>query len=156
MKPSWRTTFLPMSIFFDEEPSDRLPERWTRVFGDFKVIVERAFVFGKPGPGAGQVIHLGTSQFLAAGRGLQVRSEAVPKEVTFCGILRAAGKEVDNQDQLQTLKIWNGDETRSGEVLVMPNDEPDHGGFPIAVTIPARICVAEVEAYWVLEMEQNC
>ncbi|KAJ5377793.1 uncharacterized protein N7496_005202 [Penicillium cataractarum] len=144
-----------MGFFFDEEPSEKLPERWTRVFGDIKVIVERAFVFGKRGTGAGLVIHLGDSRFLLVGRGFQVRFEAVSKEATFCGILRAVEKEVDSQGQLQTLRTLNGDETRSGEFLIMPNDEPDYGGFPIAVTIPARTFIAEVEAYWVSKGEED-
>ena len=41
----------------------------------------------------------------------------------------------------------NGDETRSGKFCIMPNEEPDYGGFPICVTIPARTMVAEVEVY---------
>lgn len=36
----------------------------------------------------------------------------------------------------------------------MPNDDPDYGGFPVAVTIPARTRVAEVEACWVAEDEE--
>jgi hypothetical protein len=62
-----------MGFFFDEEPSERLPERWTRVFGDIPVIFERAFVSGKPEPGAGMVIHLRNVKFLAVGRVFQVR-----------------------------------------------------------------------------------
>ena len=38
---------------------------------------------------------------------------------------------------------------------MMPNDDPDYGGFPIAVTVPARTCIAEVEAYWVAEDEED-
>lgn len=38
---------------------------------------------------------------------------------------------------------------------MMPNDDPDYGGFPIAVTILARIGIAEVEAYWVAEDEED-
>lgn len=144
-----------MGFFFDEEPSEKLPERWTRVFGDIEVIIERAFVFGKPGPGAGMVIHLGDAKFLAVGRGFQVRFRPVSREAIFCGILHAVEKEVDDKGQLQTLRILNGDETRSGEFLIMPNDEPDYGGFPIAVTIPAKTCIAEVEAYYVIEEDDD-
>lgn len=144
-----------MGFFFDEEPSEQNPERWTRVFGDIEVIVERAFVFGKAGPGGGMVIHLGDAKFLLVGRGFHVKFKSVRKEATFTGILRAEEKEVDEQGQLKTLKVLNGDETRSGEFLIMPNDDPDYGGFPIAVTIPARTCIAEVEAYWVAEDEED-
>ncbi|RSL46822.1 hypothetical protein CEP54_013682 [Fusarium duplospermum] len=142
-------------FFFDEEPCDKFPEQWTRVFGDIKVIVERCFVFGKPGAGGGMVIHLGNSKFLLVGRGFHVRFEGVRKEATFAGILWAEEKEVDSEGKLQTLRILNGDETRSGEFLMMPNDDPDYGGFPIAVTVPARTCIAEVEAYWIAEDEED-
>jgi hypothetical protein len=30
---------------------------------------------------------------------------------------------------------------------MMPNEDPDYGGFPIAITIPARTGIAEVEFY---------
>ncbi|RMJ12448.1 hypothetical protein BHE90_010900 [Fusarium euwallaceae] len=142
-------------FFFDEEPCDKFPEQWSRVFGDIKVIVERCFVFGKPGAGGGMVIHLGDSKFLLVGRGFHVRFEGVRKESTFAGILWAEEKEVDAEGKLQTLRILNGDETRSGEFLMMPNDDPDYGGFPIAVTVPARTCIAEVEAYWIAEDEED-
>jgi hypothetical protein len=29
----------------------------------------------------------------------------------------------------------------------MPSEDPDYGGFPISVTIPARTMIAEVEVY---------
>lgn len=144
-----------MGFFFDDEPSDKIPESWTRVFGDIEVIVERAFVFGKAGPGGGMIIHLGDSKFLAVGRGFNVKFRSTRPEATFTGILSAVEKEVDEEGNLATLKVLNGDETRSGEFLIMPNDDPDYGGFPIAVTIPARTCIAEVEAYWVAEEEED-
>ncbi|KAF4952742.1 hypothetical protein FGADI_6494 [Fusarium gaditjirri] len=39
--------------------------------------------------------------------------------------------------------------------MVMPNDDPDYGGFPIAVTPGARTCIAEVKAYWIAEDEDD-
>lgn len=142
-------------FFFDEEPCDKLPERWTHVFGDIEVIIERCFVFGKPGPGGGMVIHLGNAKFLLVGRGFHARFKSTRQEATFTGILWGEEKEVDEQGNLQTLRILNGDETRHGEFLMMPNDDPDYGGFPIAVTVPARTCIAEVEAYWIAEDEES-
>jgi hypothetical protein len=144
-----------MGFFFDEDIDGKGKEKWTKVFGDIEAIVERAFVFGKPGPGGGMLIHLGNAKFLAVGRGFHVRFKSVRKEATFAGILHAEEKEVDKNGNLQTLRIINGDETRHGEFLIMPNDDPDYGGFPIAVTIPARTCIAEVEAYWVAEAEED-
>lgn len=144
-----------MGFYFDEEVDGRGKEKWTKVFGDMEVIVERAFVFGKAGPGGGMVIHLGNSRFLLVGRGFNVRFQSTNKEATFTGILWAEEKEINEKGDLQTLRILNGDETRSGEFVIMPNDDPDYGGFPIAVTIPARTCIAEVEAYWVKEDEED-
>ncbi|KAL4969912.1 glycoside hydrolase superfamily [Aspergillus stella-maris] len=152
-KPSQR-----MGFFFDDIPETgerKGKETWTRTFGDLEVIIERAFVFGKPGPGGGMIIQLGdenSSRFLAVGRGFQVRFRGLDENATFTGILGAWEKEVDDvTGELSTLRTLNGDETRSGEFLIMPNDDPDYGGFPIAVTIPARTCIAEVEAYTVSE-----
>ncbi|KAL0936025.1 glycoside hydrolase [Colletotrichum truncatum] len=145
-----------MGFYFDpEQNSLGKGEKWTKVFGDIEVIIERAFVFGKPGPGGGLIIHLGGAKFLAVGRGFNVSFKSVRKEATFTGILAAVEKEVGEDGQLRTLRVFNGDETRSGEFLIMPNDDPDYGGFPIAVTIPARTCIAEVEAYWVAEDEED-
>ncbi|KAL2815207.1 glycoside hydrolase superfamily [Aspergillus cavernicola] len=147
-----------MGFFFDELPESGSPkgkEKWTKTFGKIEVIIERAFVFGKPGPGGGMVIQLGDEtslRFLVVGRGFQIRFRGLEEGVTFTGILDAREKEVDSESgELRTLRILNGDETRSGEFLIMPNDEPDYGGFPIAVTIPARTCIAEVEAYTICE-----
>ncbi|KAH8896734.1 glycoside hydrolase [Thozetella sp. PMI_491] len=140
-----------MGFFFDEEVNGRGKEKWVRVFGDLEVTVERAFVFGKPGPGGGMILHLGDAKFLLVGRGFHARFKSVRKEATFTGILTAEEKEVGEDGKLRTLRVLNGDETRSGEFIIMPNDDPDYGRFPIAVTIPARTCIAEVEAYWVAE-----
>lgn len=142
-------------FFFDEEPSPGSTERWTKVIGDFEVIVEWCFVFGKQSSGAGMVIHKGNGKFLAVGRGFHVYFKSVRPEATFTGILHAEEKEVTETGELRTLRVFNGDETRSGEFLMMPNDDPDYGGFPIAVTIPARTCIAELEAYWFAEAEED-
>lgn len=69
--------------------------------------------------------------------------------------LAAAEKEVDENGELKTPRVFDGDETRSGEFLIMPNDDPDYGGLPIAVTVPAKTCIAKIEAYWVAEYEED-
>jgi hypothetical protein len=91
------------------------------------------------------VIHQGGAKFLLIGAGFQVRfkHETAP----FTGILRFEEKEVRKDGALETLRMLNGDETRSGAFCIMPNEEPDYGGFPICVTIPARTMVAEAEVY---------
>ncbi|KAJ1324698.1 DUF5597 domain-containing protein [Microdochium nivale] len=151
-------------FFFDELPASGPPrgrERWTRIFGGhLEVIIERAFVFGKAGPGGGMVIQLGdeatSARFLVVGRGFNIHFKSHQEGATFTGILDAREKEYDPATgELRTLKTLNGDETRSGKFLIMPNDDPDYGGFPIAVTIPAATCIAEVEAYWVCEDENE-
>jgi hypothetical protein len=43
--------------------------------------------------------------------------------------------------------MLNGEETRSGGFCIMPNEDPDCGGMPICVTIPARTMIAAVEVY---------
>lgn len=147
-----------MGFFFDEfVPGAKTKEpAWTKVMGGFEVIVERAFVFGTPGPGAGIVIHQGDGKFLCIGWGFNIYFKSTNPASTFTGILHAEEKEVDVETgELSTIKVLGGDETRSGEFLIMPNEEPDYGGFPIAVTIGARTGVAECWAYSVEEGEDD-
>ncbi|KAB8074896.1 glycoside hydrolase superfamily [Aspergillus leporis] len=124
-------------------------------YGEFEVTIERCFVFGKPGPGSGMVIHLGGGKFLLIGWGFQVRATSISPTAAFTGILRFEEKVVANRDtgELRTLRVLNGDETRSGIFAMMPNEDPDYGGFPICVTIPARTMIAEVEFYSLNEAE---
>jgi hypothetical protein len=70
-------------------------------------------------------------------------------DTKFNGILRNEEKIVDDvaTGSLRTLRTLGGDETRSGANAMMPNEDPDYGGFPIAITIPARTGIAEVEFY---------
>lgn len=140
-----RTSF---GFFFDElppGPDARDPSPVQKVkFGPWDLTIERSFVFGHPGPGFGMVIHRGGARFLLVGAGFQVRFEH--ETGAFTGILRFEEKEARG-DGLETLRMLNGDETRSGAFCIMPNEEPDYGGFPICVTIPARTMLAEAEVY---------
>ncbi|KAH7115077.1 glycoside hydrolase superfamily [Dendryphion nanum] len=147
-----------MGFFFDEfKEGQKVKEsNWTKKMGGFEVIIERAFVFGKPGPGAGMVIHQGDGKFLCIGWGFNIHFKSTNPKSTFTGILHAEEKEVDvKTGKLTTIKVLGGDETRSGEFLIMPNEDPDYGGFPIAVTIPARTMIAECWAYSVEEEESD-
>jgi hypothetical protein len=147
-----------MGFYFDEL-SDKGPptgkEKWTRTFSDLEVTIERAFVFGKPGPGGGMIIQLGdldSARFLVVGRGFKASFNCLRPGTTFTGILNTWEKEFDPETKtLRTLRTFNGDETRGGKIFNMPNDNPDYGGFPVAVTVPARTCIAEIEAYWISE-----
>jgi hypothetical protein len=144
-----------MGFFFDKVEETKEERSWTKKFGEFEVIIDRAFVFGKPGPGAGMVIHQGNGKFLLIGEGFQVTFKSTNPKSTFTGILYSEEKTVDAEGNLHTARVMNGDETRSGEFYIMPNDEPDYGGFPIAVTIPARSYVAECTAYSIEEKEED-
>jgi hypothetical protein len=125
--------------------------RWAA--GDFELVIERSHVFGKPGPGAGMVIDRGNGKFLLIGWGFQVRAESVAPGSTFTGILEFLEKAVEDEDtgRLRTVRVLNGDETRSGKFAVMPNEDPDYGDFAISVTIPARTMIAEVCFYSVTD-----
>jgi hypothetical protein len=138
---------------FDELPSDTSAKKPSptirRTWGDFEISIERCFVFGKPGPGAGMVIYRGGNTFLLIGLGFQVAAKAVNPGSTFSGILRFEEKVIEDEEtgRLRTVRVLNGDETRSGQFAMMPNEDPDYGGFPISVTIPGRTMIAEVTFY---------
>ena len=140
-----------VGFFFDEltadgaDPSHPVIKHW----GGYEVTIERCFVFGKAGPGAGMVIHLGGPKFLLIGWGFQVRARSLSPTSSFTGFLRFEEKVVVSREtgQLRTLRKLNGDETRSGVFAMMPNEDPDYGGFPICVTIPAHTMIAELEVY---------
>lgn len=120
-----------------------------------EVTVERSFVFGRPAPGYGIVLHEGDARFLLIGAGFQTTFKSTSPNSTFTGILSATEKEADEVGHLSTLRTMNGDETRSGACMTMPTEQPDYGGFPIRVTIPARTYVAEVVVYSLEEKEEH-
>jgi Domain of unknown function (DUF5597)/Beta-galactosidase len=132
-------------FFFDEYDSSKPAHlnEWC--------IVERSFVFGKPAAGYGIIIHQGEGKFLLIGAGFQTTFRSTKAASTFTGILYAEEKTLDEDGKLSTLRTMNGDETRSGAFMIMPTEEPDYGGFPIRVTIPARTYIAEVIAYSIEE-----
>lgn len=118
-----------------------------RQWGGYEITIEQCFVFGRPGPGTGIVMHRGNVVFLLIGWGFQVRANALSPKSTFAGILRFEEKVFEDEPtgRLRTTKVLNGDETRSGAFAIMPTEDPDYGGFPICVTIPARTMIAELE-----------
>ncbi|KAE8150343.1 glycoside hydrolase superfamily [Aspergillus avenaceus] len=140
-----------VGFYFDELASNGSdPSKPVIVsYGGYEVTIERCFVFGKPGTGSGMVIHQGDGKFLLIGWGFQVRATSESPTAAFTGILRFEEKVVANKEtgELRTLRVLNGDETRSGNFAMMPNEDPDYGGFPICVTIPAHTMIAEVEFY---------
>ncbi|KAL2213106.1 glycoside hydrolase [Sarocladium strictum] len=146
-----RTPDSSVGFCFDElnedgsDPSKPIIKHW----GGYEVTIERCFVFGKAGTGSGMVIHQGDGKFLLIGWGFQVRAKALSPKATFTGFLRFEEKIVEDAEtgKLRAGKWLNGDESRSGIFAMMPNEEPDYGGFPICVTIPARTMIAELEFY---------
>jgi hypothetical protein len=139
-----------IGFYFDDLVGDKDMSRLiTHCFDDWEITVQRCFVFGKPGPGSGMIIHQGGSKFLLIGWGFQVRGKSTKDGTKFTGILSMKEKIVTDKEtgQMKTLRTLGGDETRSGAFAMMPNQDPDYGGFPIAVTIPARTGIAELEFY---------
>ena len=112
-----------------------------------------------PGPGAGMITHIHGGKFLLIGCGFQAVFRAYLPKSTFTGIfcieekavVKDAHPEKGKGDEmvkgLRTLRVLNGDETRSGKFAIMPNEEPNYGGFSICVTISAQTMIAEVEVY---------
>jgi hypothetical protein len=146
-----------VGFFFDELAADGSDHSKpvTRQYGGYEITIERAFVLGKPGPGCGMVIHRGEGKFLLIGWGFQVRATSLSPTAAYTGILRFEEKVVVNKEtgELRTRRVLNGDETRSGQFAIMPNEDPDYGGFPIAITIPAKTMIAELEFYALDESE---
>ena len=116
--------------------------------GNWDLTIERSFVFGRPGPGFGMIVRLKDSKFMLVGEGFQVRFASTRQGFSFTGFLSFIEKVSDPcTGALMNGRSFNGDETRSGELAVMPNQQPDLGTFPICITIPARTAIAEVEVY---------
>ncbi|KAJ5920824.1 hypothetical protein N7466_009150 [Penicillium verhagenii] len=142
-----------VGFYFDELSGDGgnvdTSKPVVKSWGGYEITIERCFVFGKPGSGAGMVIHLGGPRFLLIGWGFQVRAKALSPTSSFTGFLTFREKKVVNKEtgELRTLRVLNGDETRSGIFAMMPNEDPDYGGFPICVTVPAHTMIAELEVY---------
>jgi len=149
-----RTPGKAEGFYFDELEADGQDKSPARVFhmGNFSVRIERCFVFGKPGAGAGMIIHLdttpNTAKFLLIGWGFQAVFKSLDPSSHFTGILKFEEKAVDAETKaLRTVRTLGGDETRSGIYAMMPNEEPDYGGFPICVTVPADTAIAECQVY---------
>ncbi|KAK8210090.1 hypothetical protein M8818_003577 [Zalaria obscura] len=143
-----------IGFFFDElrpDGSDPSPPIVHEIDG-FELRIERSFVFGKPGPGCGMVLKLQGNRdrckFLLVGWGFQVGFRSLKKNTSFTGILSMKEVTFDKKTgEFQTHRVLNGDETRSGKWAMMPNEDPDYAGFPIAITIPAGTGLAECEVY---------
>ncbi|KAH7129971.1 glycoside hydrolase superfamily [Dactylonectria estremocensis] len=139
-------------FFFDEwneESSRQGALKWTKVIAGYEVTVTRSFVFGKPGPGYGMVIHQGNSRFLLIGCGFQVTFQSTDPNSVFTGIEEFYEKKVADDGSLVNLRNLNGDERLGGGLAIMPSENPDYGGFPIRVSGGIKTYITEVAAYHV-------
>lgn len=145
-----------VGFFFDELPEDdidRQPEQRVNM-GGYEIIIQRAFVVGRPGPGFGLVILMeddnypNGTKFLLVGQGFNAKFRSLDPASYSTGILSFKEKEINPVNgSLDTLRLLNGDETRSGRFCIMPNEDPDYAGFPISITIPAKTRIAEATVY---------
>lgn len=142
--------------FFFDEPGHRDESIYPRPvveMGGYELSVEHAFTTGSAQSGYGIVILLGTSpdrtaSFLLVGAGFQVKFRSLHPGAHYTGILQFEEKvKVKGGDGYITRRLLNGDETRSGKQAIMPNDEPDTGGFPININIPAVTKIAKCTIY---------
>lgn len=142
--------------FFFDEPDNRDASTFPPPdveMGGYQVEVQRAFTTGKAGPGYGIVIHLETradrvARFLLVGAGYQVKFKSLTPGACYTGILKFEEQCIDERTgKVIPRRILNGDETRSGHQAIMPNEEPDDGGFPIHINIPAVTKIAECTIY---------
>ncbi|KAK7433064.1 hypothetical protein QQZ08_000538 [Neonectria magnoliae] len=79
-----------IGFYFDEVPDNMHDTVKPTVyrFGDFELIIERFFVFGKLGPAEGMMIHQTRGRFWLIGWGFQVQARALSAKANFTGILR--------------------------------------------------------------------
>ncbi|KAH0379223.1 glycoside hydrolase, partial [Aureobasidium melanogenum] len=145
-----------IGFFFDDlaaDGSDPSP-KVTATFGDYNLLIERSFVFGRPSAGSGMIICTkDDNHFLLVGWGFQVTFKHKSPKAHFTGILRFEEIDIDdaNTGAMRTVRLLNGDETQSGKFAIMPSEDPDYGGFPISVTVPARTGIAMCQPYALFE-----
>ncbi|KAG9767210.1 glycoside hydrolase, partial [Aureobasidium melanogenum] len=148
-----------VGFFFDElaaDGSDPSP-KITATFGDWNLLIERSFVFGRPSAGSGMIIQTEDNHFLLIGWGFQVTFKHKSPKAYFNGILKFEEMDVDDAKTgaMRTVRLLNGDETQSGKFAIMPSEDPDYGGFPISVTIPARTGIAMCQPYALFGEERD-
>jgi len=113
-------------FFFDDlyadgrDPSPPI----TTSFGDWEVVISRAFVFGKKGSGAGMIIRLDDgkeekrARFLLVGFGYQCKWRNTRTESVFTGLLSFTEMYGHVQTgELRRGRMLNGDESESGKLV---------------------------------------
>ena len=117
--------------------------------GDWDVVIMRAHVFGHPEPGYGLIINTSVDTFLLVGEGFQAIFVGPEGSPAVTGILDFTELEIvdESTGKWREGRHFNGDETRSGNLVVMPSANPDHGDFIIHILIPALTRVGRVRVY---------
>ncbi|KAH9210459.1 family 35 putative beta-galactosidase glycoside hydrolase [Leptodontidium sp. 2 PMI_412] len=133
----------------DDFESELADKPITKRFKEFEVTITRAFVFGKPGPGFGIIIELEPSRFLFIGMGFKAAFKSTSPKSVYTGISNATEKRVSDVEKglLETERYLGGDETSHDRWINMPNEDPDYGGAPVPVLIPARTMITEATVY---------
>ena len=143
---------LPMFGFFfdrfEKGEQDRSPPQNTTL-GDWELLIERSFVFGHPSPEFGLIIQTSADTFLLIGQAYQITFKSNKPQTSFTGILSFDEKQVVKvgSSELRTVRMMNGDESRSGVSVVMPGEDPDYGTGIVCTTIPAATRIAECRVY---------
>lgn len=166
-----------VGFWFDELDVEgaRGDEVVKREMAGFELSVRRCFVFGKPKEGWGMIIHLPSttpsssfspssadtkvqkSTYLLIGSGYQVSFRHPSPAAHFTGLLSLTEQQITNSEtgEMKPLRRLNGDETRSGAAAMMPSEEPDYNGYPIAITVGMGTGVVVCEVYALLNGEER-
>jgi len=140
-------------FYFDESSSGFVKGSPKRefTFGNWKLDVSSALVFGKIKPAYGMVIELEDETFLLVGEGYQVSFESNKAGVVWNGLSVFREQEIEGPNgELKDGRWLNGDETvsRNGHTAArMPSHDPDYGDAFIAILIPARTRIAKAKPY---------
>ncbi|KAL0944509.1 uncharacterized protein CTRU02_202396 [Colletotrichum truncatum] len=139
-------------FYIDEPDSSVLDAAGVSIikrFREFELHISPAFVLGKYQSGYGMIIELDVGRYLLIGEGYKVEFKSTSPTSVFTGMAKTHELSVpDPKDGVfRKERTLNGDETRSGAWINMPNEKPDYGEGYIPVTIPARTKIAQTEIY---------
>ena len=133
---------------FEEGETDPANAVETQMDG-WALTIERSMVTGHPAPGFGIVINTRPYTFLLIGEGFQIKFRSLNPRSQFHSVHHFHEKEVVDVEtgELATLRKFNGDESRSHQVVIMPSTDPQYGGFICSAFVPAETRIAECEMY---------
>ena len=131
---------------FKKGTDDPCPTQ-TITMGTWKLSIDRANVFGHPGPGYGVIIHQSDDTFLLIGEGYRVVFTSTQQGKEWSGVCTFTEKQVAEDGSLRSVRLLNGDETLGGKWAQMPGPDPGYNGVRVWVLAPSRTKIAEVTAY---------